>query len=104
MSDVGSHAVLESSLYDSFGPHLDALCQRTAQALTACGVGALLVHSGAPVMIFEDDQPHTYQVHAPFKVWAPLADVPDSFVYFAPGTRPQLLFHSPADYWHTPAA
>src|SRR3569833_1062049 len=104
MSDVGSHAVLESSLNETFGPHLDALCQRTAQALTACGFGALLVHSGSPVMIFEDDQPHTYQVHAPFKVWVPLADVPDSFVYFEPGTRPKLLFHSPADYWHKPAA
>src|ERR1700761_1325476 len=104
MSDVGSHAVLESSLNETFGPHLEAVCQRTALALNACGFGALLVHSGSPVMIFEDDQPHTFQVHAPFKVWVPLSDVRDSFVYFEPGARPKLLFHSPPDYWHKPAA
>src|SRR5262249_14116871 len=37
-------------------------------------------------------------------VWVPLSDVPDSFVYFVPGQRPQLLFHSPSDYWHKAAA
>ncbi len=104
MSDVGSHAGLESALNATMGPHLEALCQRTAQALNACGYGALLVHSGSPVMIFEDDQPHSFQVHAPFKVWVPLSDVPDSFIYFEPGARPKLLFHSPPDYWHQPPA
>jgi Xaa-Pro dipeptidase len=55
-------------------------------------------------MIFEDDQPHSFQIHAPFKVWVPLADVPDSFIYFEPGTRPKLLFNSPPDYWYKPPA
>jgi Xaa-Pro dipeptidase len=104
MSDVVSHADLESSLNATFGPHLEAICRRTAEALKTCGYGALLVHSGSPVMIFEDDQPHSFQVNAPFKVWVPLADVPDSFVYFEPGSRPKLLFHSPSDYWYQPPA
>jgi Xaa-Pro dipeptidase len=104
MSDVVSHADLESSLNATFGPHLEAVCRRTAQALNACGYAALLVHSGSPVMIFEDDQPHSFQVNAPFKVWVPLADVPDSFIYFEPGSRPKLLFHSPPDYWYQPPA
>ena len=85
MSDVVSHADLESSLNATFGPHLEAVCRRTAQSLNACGFGALLVHSGSPVRIFEDDQPHAFQVNAPFKVWVPLAEVPDSFIYFEPG-------------------
>jgi len=104
MADVGSHAALESSLDSTFGPHLEAVCQRTEHALNACGYGALLVHSGAPVMIFEDDQPHAFQVNASFKVWIPLSDVPDSFIYFEPGSKPRLLLHSPPDYWHVPAA
>lgn len=108
MSDVGLHAVLESPLESSldatFGPHLEAVCQRAAHALTGCRFGAMLVHSGSPVMIFEDDQPHSFQVHAPFKVWVPLLDVPDSFIFFAPGSKPKLLFHSPPDYWYKPAA
>jgi Xaa-Pro dipeptidase len=104
MSDVRSHTDLESSLNATFGPHLEAICQRTAHALNACGFGALLVHSGSPVMIFEDDQPHSFQVNAPFKVWVPLSGVPDSFIYFEPGARPLLLFHSPPDYWYQPPA
>jgi len=104
MSDVGSRAGLFSSLAAAFGPHLQLVCNRAAQALEASGFRSLLVHSGSLLTIFEDDRTYPFQVHAPFKVWVPLSDVPDSFVYFVPGERPQLLFHSPSDYWHKPAA
>ena len=104
MSDVGSRAELNSSLDAAFGPHLETVCNRAAQALAASGFSAILVHSGSPQMIFEDDQPHSFQVNAPFKAWVPVSDVSDSFIYFQPGSRPQLLFHSPPDYWHKPTA
>ena len=104
MSDVGLRPELASSLEAAFGPHLQSVCKAAAQALGATGSGSLLVHSGSPPMIFEDDQPYPFQAHAPFKAWAPLSDVPDSFVYFEPDSRPQLLFHSPPDYWYKPAS
>ena len=104
MSDVGSRADLVSSLAAAFGPHLEFVCKAAAQALEASGFRSLLVHSGSPLTIFEDDRTYPFEVHAPFKVWVPLSDVPDSFVYFVPGERPQLLLHSPPDYWHKPAA
>jgi Xaa-Pro dipeptidase len=104
MSDVGSRAALTSRLDAAFGPHLESVCARAAQALAASGFSALLVHSGSLLMIFDDDQPHSFQVNAAFKVWVPLCDVPDSFIYFEPGLRPCLLFHSPPDYWHKAAA
>src|SRR5262249_16754548 len=53
--------------------------------------------------IFEDDRTYPFEAHAPFKVWVPVADVPDSFIHFVPGQPPRLLFHSPADYWHKSA-
>jgi Xaa-Pro dipeptidase len=104
MSDVGSRAGLVSSLAAAFGPHLQSVCTAAGQALEASGFRSLLVHSGSLATIFEDDRTYPFEVHAPFKVWAPLSDVPDSFVYFVPGSRPQLLFHSPPDYWYKPAA
>src|SRR5882724_3544041 len=104
MSDVGSRAGLVSSLAAAFGPHLQSVCTAAGQALEASGFRSLLVHSGSLATIFEDDRTYPFEVHAPFKVWAPLSDVPDSFVYFVPGARPQLLFHSPPDYWYKPAA
>ncbi len=103
MAVVGKSAPLAAQLDESFGPYLDNVCARSAQALEACGYAALLVHSGALLTVFEDDRTYPFEAHAPFKVWAPLSDVPDCFIYFVPGRRPQLLFYRPADYWHKPA-
>lgn len=87
----------------TFVAHLESITERTAVALEASGFKSLLIHSGSPPMIFLDDQPYPFKVNAPFKLWAPLTDVPDCFIYFEPGRQPQLLFHRPQDYWHKPA-
>jgi Xaa-Pro dipeptidase len=104
MPDVGTHDRLKSLLRATFGPHLERLCNATARALESSGFRKFLVHSGSLLSVFEDDRSYPFEAHAPFKVWVPLSDVPESFVFFVPGQRPQLLFHSPADYWHKPAA
>jgi Xaa-Pro dipeptidase len=104
MSDVVSRAAGLPDLAASFGAYLRSVCDRTAQALEAAGFQSLLVHSGSLLTVFEDDRTYPFEAHAPFKVWAPLSDVPDCFVYFEPAKRPQLFFHSPPDYWHKPAA
>jgi Xaa-Pro dipeptidase len=94
---------LGQRLASTFGAYLAAVSERSARALEACGNTSLLVHSGTPLTVFEDDRTYPFEVNAPFKVWAPLTDVPDCFVYFEPGTRPQLIFHRPTDYWYKPA-
>ncbi len=96
-------APLAAQLADTFGPHLEALCARTAQALEACGYTSLLVHSGALLEVFEDDRTYPFEAHAPFKVWVPLADAPDSFVWFEAGARPRLILNQPQDYWYKSA-
>ncbi len=95
---------LAAELEATFGPYLEAVCDRTARALEACGNTGLLVHSGSLLTVFEDDRTYPFEVHAPFKVWAPLTHVPDSFIYFEPGRPPRLIFHQPTDYWYQPAA
>lgn len=92
-----------SSLSSLFGPYLEAVCRRSTQALMACGHRALLVHSGSLLPVFQDDRTYPFEVSAPFKVWAPLAE-PDCFVYFEPGRRPVLVFNQPKDYWYKPPA
>src|ERR1700745_600989 len=98
MSDASS--TLSAELDSSFGPHLAVVAARTAQALETCGYSALLVHSGSLLTVFEDDRTYPFEAHAPFKVWAPLSDVPDCLVYFEPGQTPTLLFHQPTDFWY----
>jgi Xaa-Pro dipeptidase len=107
MADVGTLAAPVAAprpLADLFASHLEGICLRTARALEACGYAALLVHSGSLLPVFQDDRTYPFEVHAPFKVWAPLLDAPDSFLYFEPGRRPLLAFHQPDDYWYEPPA
>jgi Xaa-Pro dipeptidase len=103
MADARTSAE-RSSLDTLFASHLEGLCLRTARALEACGYSALLVHSGSQLPVFQDDRTYPFSVHAPFKVWAPLLDAPDCFVYFEAGRRPLLVFHQPDDYWYKPPA
>src|SRR5688572_14763808 len=83
-----------------FAEHLKIVENRSASALASAGYDALLVHSGTPPLLFLDDHHLPYRVQAPFKVWAPLTQAPDSFVYYVPGRKPLLLIHQPVDYWH----
>jgi Xaa-Pro dipeptidase len=83
-----------------FAEHLETVKKRSTDALSATGYDAMLVHAGTPPLLFLDDHHLPFKVQAPFKVWAPLLDAPDSFVHFSPGRRPMLLIHQPVDYWH----
>jgi Xaa-Pro dipeptidase len=83
-----------------FASHLEVVMKRSAAALSATGYDALLVHAGTPPLLFQDDHHLPFKVQAPFKVWAPLTDAPDSFIFFTPGRKPVLLLHAPVDYWH----
>ena len=98
---VTGHQV-EARLERAFGPHIETVCARTGHALAACGYSGLLVHSGTPLPVFEDDRTYPFEANAPFKVWAPLQDAPGSFVWFEPGSAPRLIVERPEDYWHKP--
>lgn len=83
-----------------FPAHLESIAARATAALEASGYDALLVHSGSLRLIPFDDRAYPFRAHAQFLLWAPVGDSPDSFIWFQPGSRPRLLFHSPVDYWH----
>src|SRR2546430_17373620 len=103
MSSVDSTPEREARLEGTFGAHLEALCQRSARALTASGYASLLVHSGSLLEVFEDDRTYPFEANAPFKVWVPLQDAPECFVWFEPGAVPRLIIHRAQDYWHKSA-
>jgi len=83
-----------------FCAHLRVVEKRSAAALASAGYESLLLHAGIPPLLFLDDHHLPFRAQAPFKVWAPLDDAPDSFVFFTPGKQPRLLIHQPVDYWH----
>ena len=102
MTRVEAQRDLERNLDDTFGLHIQAICERTAQALDHCGYTGLLVHAGELLTVFEDDRTYPFEANAPFKVWVPRSDAPGSFVWFNPGAMPRLIIERPQDYWHKP--
>ncbi len=83
--------------------HLRTQRERFDRALSACGYSGVVVYSGPLAPLFRDDQTHPFKVHAWFKAWVPLLDVPECFLYYEPGRTPVLLFHQPTGYWHKAA-
>lgn len=102
MPDMTSGRELQARLESTFAAHIETVCARTARALEECGHSGLLVFAGDLQPVFEDDRTYPYEVNAPFKVWAPLADAPGSFVWFEPGRQPRLIIERPDDYWYKP--
>jgi Xaa-Pro dipeptidase len=85
-----------------YAAHVAELARRTDAALAATGFDRLVVYSGRPRYQFQDDRPYPFAVNPHFKQWVPVVDAPDCWIEYAPGRRPRLLFHQPADYWHRP--
>ena len=102
MKAADSQQELQRTLDSAFGPHLQAVCQRSSEALASCGYSGLLVYAGSLLPVFEDDRTYPFEANAPFKVWVPLSDAPGSFVWFTPGSTPKLIVERPQDYWYKP--
>jgi len=51
MSGVETQHEVQVRLDRAFGPHLQALCERAARTLAACGFEGLLVYAGSPVPV-----------------------------------------------------
>jgi len=94
---------LQATLESTFGAHLETVCRRSAQALSASGYSGLLVYAGSPVPVFEDDRTYPFEANAPFKVWVPLPGAPGSLLWFEPQSVPRLIIERPEDFWHKPA-
>ena len=97
-------SVIEASLESLFEEHLRIQRARTDAALEACGFEALAIYAGRPPLKFLDDQPYPFVVNPHFNLWTPQPDAHDCWIVYRAGSRPQLIFLQPVDYWHKPPA
>jgi Xaa-Pro dipeptidase len=82
--------------------HLETVAQRADAALEASGFESLVVHAGAPLTLFLDDQDYPFKPNPHFKAWVPI-DHPGCVLVYRPGANPRVLFPHAEDYWHKPA-
>jgi Xaa-Pro dipeptidase len=83
-----------------YADHLRVLQQRADAALARGGFDHLVVPSGTRHYQAFDDRDYPYAVNPQFKAWAPLTQVPGSWLVHTPGARPRLIYLQPFDYWH----
>lgn len=84
----------------TFDAHLKTQIARYDDALNRTGFDAAVIYSGRAAGVFLDDTTYPFIVNPLFKAWLPVTDAPDSFVVYASGQRPQLIYCQPIDYWH----
>jgi Xaa-Pro dipeptidase len=92
-----------SNDYQSYyADHLQQVQRRWEAALAAEGLDGVLVHSGTPLVSFEDDYEYAFRPNPHFLAWLPLTRHPESTLLVVPGRRPRLVFYQPVDFWYLP--
>jgi Xaa-Pro dipeptidase len=80
--------------------HIDSVCAHYDRALERAGASHAVVYSGNPKIAFLDDYVYPFKANPHFVYWAPLTQLPLSYVIYTPGETPILVYNQPHDYWH----
>ncbi len=83
-----------------YGDHLATLMARHDRALQLAGASHAVIYSGQPKTAFLDDYHHPFKANPHFVSWAPLTNLPCSYIVYTPGETPVLVYFQPHDYWH----
>ncbi len=81
--------------------HIKTLCERHDHALENSGAAHAVIFSGCPKTVFLDDQQYPFKPNPHFLSWAPLTQLPWSYIVYTPGETPLLIYYLPHDYWHS---
>lgn len=80
--------------------HIKTLCQRHDHALERAGASHAVIFSGSQKVAFLDDESYPFKPNPHFVSWAPLTNLPLSYIVYTPGEKPVLVYYQPHDYWH----
>ncbi len=80
--------------------HLETICARHDHALERSGASHAVIYSGSPRFAFLDDFQYPFKANPHFVGWAPLTNLPHSYIVYTPGETPLLIYFQPHDYWH----
>lgn len=80
--------------------HIETLHARHDHALEQAGAAHAVIFSGAQKYAFLDDYMTPFKDNPHFLGWAPLTNLPLSYIVYTPGEKPVLIYNQPRDYWH----
>ena len=70
--------------------HIQSLCERHDRALETSGASHAVIFSGSAKVAFMDDFQYPFKPNAHFVSWAPLTNLPLSYIVYTPGETPRL--------------
>jgi Xaa-Pro dipeptidase len=91
---------MEQNYQSHYATHVSDQQKRWERALEAEDFMAALIHSGTPMVSFQDDYEYPFRPNPHFLSWLPLTHHADSALLVVPGRKPLLFYFQPEDYWH----
>ena len=89
-----------ATLAELYPAHTEMMRRRHDHALEQAGANHAVIFSGAPRYAFLDDYAYAFRANPHFVSWAPLTQLPLSYIVYTPGETPVLIYYQPHDYWH----
>ena len=83
-----------------YAAHVAEMQNRWTAALDAENLQAILVHSGTPLISFQDDYEYAFRPNPHFLAWVPLTRHHDSALLVRPGKKPCIFYYQPEDFWY----
>ena len=83
-----------------YAEHIEIVAARHDHALEQAGASHAVIYSGNPKIAFLDDYQMPFKPNPHFVSWAPLTQLPFSYIVYTPGETPVLIYYQPHDYWH----
>ena len=83
-----------------YAAHVAEMQHRWTAALDAEKLQAILVHSGTPLISFQDDYEYAFRPNPHFLAWVPLTRHHDSALLVRPGKKPCIFYYQPEDFWY----
>lgn len=83
-----------------YAAHVAEMQNRWTAALDAEKLQAILVHSGTPLISFQDDYEYAFRPNPHFLAWVPLTRHHDSALLVRPGKKPCIFYYQPEDFWY----
>ena len=78
-----------------YSGHIETVCRRHDHALARTGAAHVVIFSGRPKYAFLDDRDYPFRANPHFVSWAPLVNLPLSYIVYTPGETPVLVYYQP---------
>ena len=86
-----------AALAELYPAHTEMMRRRHDHALEQAGANHAVIFSGAPRYAFLDDYTYAFRANPHFVSWAPLTQLPLSYIVYTPGETPVLIYYQPHD-------